>query len=482
MLKRIAIRTFLSLIFFNYLIPFNFYSNAGSVNLRKVEEEKIFLSFNDLEKIILENNLQLKNAIEDINNANYSLKASYSKYGLQVSLDSSIPQYSKGNDSISGGDLETALLNSNATLNFNLPIFDPKKNPEIKSTKNKLKLAENAFEILKDDLNQEVSRRFFELKNANQELLNGSQSVNSSLLSLENAKSKFKNGVGNKLDLLEAKAQLARDKQFFIEKENSYQVSKNALLQILNLDKDIEISQKIEILGWWDHDLEETLLSTIENRKRLENILIRKSIEDLEANFALADSRPSFFLSNQLTQSYSSGESQVPDVDTDVYSNSFENTIALKLTWNIFDGGLSRTNYNIKKSKAQKEIINYDLQKTLLIEEVKNVFDLLKSLKEKIYIAKSELEASHEALNLSRVRFDNGISSQSEVLEAQKDLTAARSRFTSNISRYNINLQKIQNISKLAYSGLCENFKSDYFDSKDICSLNKSYEKFYIGI
>ena len=78
MLKRIAIRTFLSLIFFNYLIPFNFYSNAGSVNLRKVEEEKIFLSFNDLEKIILENNLQLKNAIEDINNANYSLKASYS--------------------------------------------------------------------------------------------------------------------------------------------------------------------------------------------------------------------------------------------------------------------------------------------------------------------------------------------------------------------------------------------------------------------
>ena len=45
--------------------------------------------------------------------------------------------------------METALLNSNATLNFNLPIFDPKKNPEIKSTKNKLKLAENAFEILK---------------------------------------------------------------------------------------------------------------------------------------------------------------------------------------------------------------------------------------------------------------------------------------------------------------------------------------------
>ena len=98
-----------------------------------------------------------------------------------------------------------------------MPIFDPKKNLEIQTTKNKLSLAENSFEILKDDLNQEVSRRFFEFKNANQELLNGVQSVNSSMLSLENAKSKLENGIGNKLDLLEAKTQLARDKQFLLD-------------------------------------------------------------------------------------------------------------------------------------------------------------------------------------------------------------------------------------------------------------------------
>tara|TARA_Y200000002_G_scaffold181966_1_gene150128 strand:- start:242 stop:1690 length:1449 start_codon:yes stop_codon:yes gene_type:complete len=476
MLKKIAARAFLSLIFFNQLIPFSSSSKAGLGNLQTLGKEKIFLSFNDLEKIILENNLQLQNAKEDIKNASYSLEASLSKYGLQVSLDSSIPQYTNGNDSIPGGELETSLLNTNATLTLNLPIFDPKKYPEIKSTKNKLTLAENAFEILKDDLNQEVSRRFFELQNANQELINGTRSVNSSLLSLENAKSKFNNGIGNKLDLLDAKAQLARDKQFLLDKKNSYQISKNALLQILNLDKEIEISQRIEILGWWDHDLDKTLLSTLQNRKRLKNILIKKSIEDLEAEFALADSRPSFFLSNQLTRSYSSGESQVTNVDSDSFSSSFENTVALKLNWNIFDSGLSRSNYKIKKSKAQKEIINYDLQKTLIIEEVKNVFESLKSSKEKVYISKSELEASTEALKLSRLRFDNGISSQGEVIDAQKDLTAARSRFALNISRYNTNLQKIQNISKLDYSGICKNSNNNLYDLNDICSVDEPNE------
>ena len=241
MLKKIATRTFLSFIFLNQIITFSFSSKAGIGDIQRVDQEKILLSYKDLEKIILENNLQLKNAKEDINNANYSLEAAFSKYGLQVSLDSSIPQYSKGNNSISGSDLETSLLSSNVSLTANLPIFDPKKNLEIQATKNKLSLAENSFEILKDDLNQEVSRRFFEFKNANQELLNGVQSVNSSMLSLENAKSKLENGIGNKLDLLEAKTQLARDKQFLLDKKNSYQISKNALQQILNLDKDIDI-------------------------------------------------------------------------------------------------------------------------------------------------------------------------------------------------------------------------------------------------
>ena len=236
MLKKIATRTFLSFIFLNQIITFSFSSKAGVGDFHGVDQEKILLSYKDLEKIILENNLQLKNAKEDINNANYSLEAAFSKYGLQVSVDSSIPQYSKGNNSISGSDLETSLLSSNVSLTANLPIFDPKKNLEIQTTKNKLSLAENSFEILKDDLNQEVSRRFFEFKNANQELLNGVQSVNSSMLSLENAKSKLENGIGNKLDLLEAKTQLARDKQFLLDKEYSYQISKNALQQILNLD------------------------------------------------------------------------------------------------------------------------------------------------------------------------------------------------------------------------------------------------------
>ena len=79
-------------------------------------------------------------------------------------------------------------------------------------------------------------------------------------------------------------------------------------------------------------------------------------------------------------------------------------------------------------------------------------------------------------MKLSRLRFDNGISSQGEVIDAQKDLTAARSRFALNISRYNTNLQKIQNISKLDYSGICKNSNNNLYDLKDICSIDEPNE------
>ena len=45
---------------------------------------------------------------------------------------------------------------------------------------------------------------------------------NSSILSLNQAKARMKAGVGSKLDVLEATAQLARDEQFLEEKKKIF--------------------------------------------------------------------------------------------------------------------------------------------------------------------------------------------------------------------------------------------------------------------
>ena len=482
-LKRITIKTLLFCAFLSQFdLPLLYASKANINKSEELNTNKLQLKYENLEEILLNKNLQILRAKEDIKNANYALDAAKSKYGIQISLDSSIPQYSNGTEYIESGNLETSLINSNASLSLNLPIFDPKKYPEINSTKNKVKLAENSLQNIKDDLKQEASKRFFELKNAKQELLNALQSVRSSIISLKYSKTRFKNGIGNKLDLLEAQAQLSRDEQFLLDRKNNYEIAENSILQILNLEKNLEVSSDLKILGWWDHDLDKTITESLKNNKNLKNILIKKSIEDSDANFALADSRPSFFLSNEVSSSFSKGEFQVPEVDPDAYSSSLNNTVALKLSWNIFDGGLSRSNYNVKKSNSQKETINYQLQSTLLKEEVQNVFETLNTVKDKIYFSQTELDSSIEALKLSRIRFNNGITSQKEVIDAQKDLTSARSRFASNISQYNINLVKISNLTKLKISGLCSSSEQSVNKQDKICDLNKTNKRIYVEI
>ena len=154
----------------------------------------------------------------------------------------------------------------------------------------------------------------------------------------------------------------------------------------------------------------------------------------------------------------------------------------MKLSWNIFDGGLSRSNYNVKKSNSQKETINYQLQSTLIKEEVQNVFETLNSVKDKIYFSKTELDSSIESLKLSRIRFNNGITSQKEVIDAQKDLTSARSRFASNISQYNINLIKISNLTKLEISGLCSSSELSVNKQDKVCDLNNTNKRIYVEI
>ena len=80
----------------------------------------------------------------------------------------------------------------------------------------------------------------------------------------------------------------------------------------------------------------------------------------------------------------------------------------------------------------------------------------MKADEKKIFISRKELDAAIEAMKLSRLRLNNGVATQREVINSQKDLTAAKSTFYKNIANYNISLISLKRLTGLALSGLCE--------------------------
>ena len=69
---------------------------------------------------------------------------------------------------------------------------------------------------------------------------------------LNDTESRFDSGLGNKLEVLEAKSQYSRDLQFLTRKIKERRVSKNELLKVLNINKDLFTEDRIIFLGYWN--------------------------------------------------------------------------------------------------------------------------------------------------------------------------------------------------------------------------------------
>jgi len=183
----------------------------------KVLEEKSnkpFISYQEIEKIIL-NNQELKSLQNLVTSAGFNLSSQIGqrypsldfqanglpKYVAGKKYDSKLPTY------------KTSQFSANPSLNIKWDVIAPLRGSEIKIAKANYKIAENNYEIKKKDLIQEARMRYHKYQKSYQDIQNKKFTLDLSITSLDNAKTKLDAGIGTKFEVLEAEAQLSRDKQ-----------------------------------------------------------------------------------------------------------------------------------------------------------------------------------------------------------------------------------------------------------------------------
>ena len=75
---------------------------------------------------------------------------------------------------------------------------------------------------------------------------------------------------------------------------------------------------------------------------------------------------------------------------------------------------------------------------------VEQAFFQLKSNQSNIGTATKEVELAEESLRLARLRFQAGVGTQTDVIEAQTQLTTARGDLLSSITDYNLSYVSLQ--------------------------------------
>jgi len=474
MLRRV-INPFLFLPLALSMNPINILSSETKNYIDNVLEEKANISFVDyqeIEKIIL-NNQELKSLQNLVDSASFNLSSQIAKRYPSLDFQANgFPQYVAGKKYNSDSPtLKTSQFTANPSLNIKWDVIAPLRGSEIKIAKTNYKIAENNYEIKKKDLIQEARIRYHKYQKSYQDIQNKKFTLVLSNTSLNNAKAKLDSGIGTKFEVLEAEAQLARDKQSLNEKKIEHEINKISLKEILNIKGDFESNKEQNLIGFWNHKLNKNINEGLEKNLSLKNLILQKSIKNSQADSFLARNKPNIYISNTLSSTFSKGESLTTNIDSEKSGSNYTNTISLNFAWNIFDGGQNRNSYKSKIEDAEAEKYAYENLKNVLTSSISKAYLNLKLNEEKIISSLKDIESSKESVRLSRLRYNVGISTLKDVLVRQSELSNAKSKNINAIYNYNLNIDELERLTFLDISKNCLGSNNNIKDKEPICNI-----------
>ena len=300
---------------------------------------------------------------------------------------------------------------------------------------------------------------------------NAQISLDLSLISFKEAESKLEAGTGTQFEVLEAKAQLSRDKQNLEEKKIIHEINKISLKEILNikLDQDFEIHYDQALIGFWNHSLIKNIESGIENSFSLQNMNLQLANTENQAESFLSLNKPTIYITNTLSSTFSWGSTLTTEIDPNAYASSFNNKISLNFNWPIFAGGENKNSFLAKELEAESQIYAYENLLNLITKDISETYLNLIMYEKNLIALKQEILSTEESLRLARLRYDVGISTLKDVLVIQQELSTARSKKINAIYNYNITLNKLERLTFLSSNENCEAISDD--DGEQIESI-----------
>ena len=442
-------------------------------NVLEEKSGETFIRYQDVEKIII-NNRELKSLERLITSASFSLARQIGQRYPSLDLQANgLPKYVSGKKYDNNLEtLKTSQFSANPTLNIKWDLIDPLRGSEIQIAKKNLKISKNNYEIKKKDLVQEAKKRYHKYQKSYQDIQNKKFTLDLSITSLNNAQAKLDAGIGTKFEVLEAEAQLSRDKQSLNEKKVEHEINRISLKEILNIKEDLEINTDQNLIGFWNYRLNKNINEGLNNSLSLKNIVLQQSIIKSQANSFLSQNKPSIYISNTFSSSFSKGESLTTNINPERHGSNYSNTISLNFAWSIFNGGQNKNSYKSKIAELEAEEYTFQNLKSVLTSNISKAYLNLKLNEDKIISSRKEIESSKESVRLATLRYDVGISTLRDVLLRQNELSNAKSKNINAIYNFNLNLDELERLTFLEISTNCLDYNNIKIkDRESICDI-----------
>ncbi len=333
-------------------------------------------------------------------------------------------------------------VNGALQLSYDVDLFG-RRTATIRAAKEQLRLRELEVERQAEELRFDVTDTYYNLQDADGQVAIRQASVRNAQQSLRDAEALERAGVGTRFAVLQAQANVANEQQQLANARRDQRIRQRQLSEQLNINQSSNLTagDPVEQAGSWRLSLEDSIVQAFKNRAELEQQLVQRDVSKQQRRAILAGRLPQLSLS---------GTYNVQGVDPDdpnpFASRGWADGYAIRanLTWSIFDGGAA--NARVKQRDADIAIAEtrFDQTRNQVRREVEQAYFGLESSFENIETSEAGVLQSREALRLARLRFQAGVGTQTDVIQAETDLTRAERNRLLAIIGYNRSLSSLQ--------------------------------------
>ncbi|WP_414582298.1 TolC family protein [Scytonema sp. PCC 10023] len=292
---------------------------------------------------------------------------------------------------------------------------------------------ERQFEVIR--LN--VTTQYYDLQQTDENVRIAQSAVTNAQASLRDAQALERAGVSTRFDILRAQVNLANAQQQLTNALSQQQIARRRLAQTLNLPQSINVTtaDPVRLAGLWNIPLPETIVLAFQNRPELQQRLAERTIAEKRQRVALSQLKPQV----NLVASYN-----LEDVFDDGVGVNDGYSLGVQARLRLFDGGSARAQaaqQSVQMKIAETQFAN---QRNNIRFEVEQAYSQLQSNLENVQTANAAVEQAREALRLGRLRFQAGVGTQTEVIDAENDLTRSEGQRVQAILNYNRALANLQ--------------------------------------
>jgi outer membrane protein TolC len=228
-------------------------------------------------------------------------------------------------------------------------------------------------------------------------------------------------GLATNLDVLQAKTQVSKDRQNLVEQQRLRRAASIKLAHDLNLNlgQDLlpaeNILRKVRLISP-DLTINQLLMIAIDNRAELKRYEELRLAAKKQIMIARSDMLPTVSLGGNIIGLASNIGQMQPTF-----------LLNFGVTWK-FDGlGMkSMTSAEAFRWQSRRAMLDANQQFLDVMEQVRNTYNQTITSEQAIDESTNEVISAEEELRLARMRLDNGLGTNLEVLVAQRDLTQAR--------------------------------------------------------